>query len=118
MSENLELLKDESGVDLYEEIELLIKQNPWTWQSVCAVLGLAGGVLSPFLGTLLIGVAWLIESPEFSGLHILSIGLFTLPIPLLAGGAHCLDLLERKTSEVGLGPPAATKKEPAPRGNQ
>jgi hypothetical protein len=98
MRENAELLKDDSENDFYEEIESLIKKNPRAWQSVCGVLGLVGGVLAPVFGTLLLAIGWLIGSPEFSLLNVLSMGMFALPIPLLLGGAHCLDLLKRKTS--------------------
>jgi len=102
MIETTESLEEESGTDLYEEMEYLVKKNPWAWQSMGSVLGLVGGVLSPVLGTLLIAVGWFIDSPEFSILHILSMGLFAVTIPLLVGGAHCLDLLERKTTEVSV----------------
>jgi hypothetical protein len=100
MIEITESLEEEAGIDLYEEMESLIKTNPWSWQSVGSILGLVGGVLSPVLGTLLIAIGWLIDSPEFSVLHLLSMGLFAVTIPLLVGGAHCLDLLERRASEV------------------
>jgi hypothetical protein len=102
MIEITESLEEESGIDLYEEMESLIKTSPWAWQSVGSILGLVGGVLSPVLGTLLIAVAWLIDSPEFSTLHILCMGLFAVTIPLLVGGAHCLDLLEGKTADFSV----------------
>jgi len=87
--------------DLYQRIELLVRKNPWTWQSIGAVLGLVGGILSPVLGTLLIAVMWIIgSSEEVSVLNVVSIVSFVLTLPLLAGGAHCLDLLERKTAEL------------------
>jgi len=88
--------------DVYERVTYLVKRNPWAWQSIGAISGLLGGVLMPVLGTLFIAVAWFIHSSEFSVLNVLSIGLFALPIPFLAGGAQCLDLLERKTSEVSV----------------
>ncbi len=87
--------------DLYQTMALLVRRNPWAWQSIGAVLGLVGGILSPVLGTLLIAVMWFIHSQEeISALNVLSIVSFVLTLPLLAGGAHCLDLLERKTAEV------------------
>jgi hypothetical protein len=94
--------EEESGIDFYEEIESLIKKNPWAWESTGGIVGLVGGVLSPVVGSLLIAVGWLIDSPEFSLLHILSMGLFAVTIPLVVGGVLCLDLLERKTSEVSV----------------
>lgn len=62
-----------------------------------------GGVLSPVLGTLLILVAWFFHSERVvSSLHGLSIGSFVLTIPFLTFGAHCLDLLERKTARLSV----------------
>lgn len=87
--------------DLYQGMALLVRKNPWAWQSIGAVLGLVGGILSPVLGTLLIAVMWFIGSQEeISVLNVFSIVSFVLTIPLLAEGAHCLDLLERKTAEL------------------
>ena len=64
-------------------------------------MGLVGGVLSPILGTLLIAVMWFVSSLNDNAvLNDLSIVSFVLTIPLLAGGAHCLDLLERKSVEL------------------
>ena len=87
--------------DLYQRIDLLVRKNPWTWQSIGAVSGLVGGVLLPVFGTFLIAVMWFIGSrDENSILNVLSIVSFVLTLPLLAAGAHCLDLLERKTVEL------------------
>jgi len=89
--------------DIYERIHRLIKQNTWAWQSIGAVSGLVGGILSPVLGTLLMAVAWFMHSEEVvSSLNGLSIVSFFLTIPLLTFGAHCLDLLERKSARLSL----------------
>ncbi len=96
-------LQEELEWDICEEIHRLIKLNPWAWQSIGAVSGLVGGVLSPVLGTLLIAVTWFIDSERIvSSLNGLSIASFVLTIPLLTFGAHCLDLLERKTAHLSL----------------
>jgi hypothetical protein len=96
-------LQEDQGLDVYEEIHNLIRTNPWAWQSIGAVVGLLGGVLSPALGTLFIAITWFIKSePTFSTLNVLSIVSFVLTIPLLAFGGHCLDLLERKTAHFPL----------------
>jgi len=120
MDQEYEPLEDQAW-DIYEEMHRLIEINPWAWQSIGAVAGLAGGALSPFFGTLLVVVAWFINSEStFSTLNVLSIVCFVLTIPLLAFGAHCLDLLERKTARLGqmaeerpaeLGPAAAPVRE-------
>ena len=90
-------LPEDQEWDVYEDMHRLIEINPWAWQSIGAVSGLVGGVLSPVLGTLLIGVTWFIHSERIvSSLNGLSIVSFVLTIPLLTFGAHCLDLLERK----------------------
>jgi hypothetical protein len=95
--------KDDLEWDVYEEMQRLIEINPWAWQSIGAVSGLMGGVLSPVLGTLLIAVTWFIHSQRIvSSLNGLSIISFVLTIPLLAFGAHCLDLLERKTANLSM----------------
>ena len=96
-------LQEDQEWDIFEEMDSLIRNNPWTWQSIGAVTGLIGGVSSPALGTLLIAVASFIRSgPTFLTLNVLSIVSFVLTIPLLAFGAHCLDLLERKSSRFSL----------------
>ncbi|MBV9929220.1 MAG: hypothetical protein JOZ96_29680 [Acidobacteria bacterium] len=60
-------------------------------------MGLVGGVLAPALGTLLTVANWFTGRQEASlYLGRLSTTLFVLTIPLLALGAHCLDLLEAK----------------------
>ena len=102
MNQDYELVEYEE-LDIYEEMHRLIELNPWAWQSIGAVSGLVGGVLSPVLGTLLIAITWFIHSEGvISTLNVLSIVSFVLTIPLLTFGAHCLDLLERKTANPAL----------------
>ncbi len=87
--------------DLYEEMHHLIEINPWAWQSIGAMSGLIGCVVSPVIGSLLIALSSFVHSESLvSSLNGLSIISFVLTIPLLAFGAHCLDLLERKTASV------------------
>lgn len=88
--------------DPCEEIQRLIETNPWAWQSIGALSGLVGGVLCPVLGTLLIGVTRFSTEHLVSFLNVLSIIFFALMFPLLIFGAHCLDLLERKTTNLSL----------------
>ena len=102
MGQDYELQEDLES-DIYEEMHSLVEANPWAWQSIGAVSGLVGGVLSPVLGTLLIGFAWFIHSERVvSSLNVVSIGSCVLTIPLLAFGAHCLDLLERRIARLSL----------------
>jgi hypothetical protein len=86
--------------DPCEEIQRLIENNPWAWQSIGALSGLGGGVLCPVLGTLLIASTHFITSEGVvSSLNVLIIVCFALIIPLLLFGAHCLDLLERQADQ-------------------
>jgi hypothetical protein len=96
-------LEDDLECDIYERMHSLIEINPWAWQSIGAVSGLVGGVLTPVIGTLFIAFTWFIHSERVvSSLDGLGIASFVLTIPLLTFGAHCLDLLERRTARLSL----------------
>jgi hypothetical protein len=102
MGQDYELQEDLES-DIYEQMHSLVEANPWAWQSIGAVSGLVGGILSPVLGTLLITVTWFIHSEGVVySLNVLSIVSFVLTIPLLTFGARCLDLLERNTVHLSL----------------
>ncbi|MBA2524321.1 MAG: hypothetical protein H0V18_00865 [Pyrinomonadaceae bacterium] len=108
MNQDYELQED-LECDIYDRMQRLIEINPWAWQSIGAVSGLVGGILTPILGTLLIAVAWFIHSQwVVSSLNGLSIVCFVLTIPLLTFGAYCLDLLGRRTAGLSL-----TEKQPS-----
>ena len=99
MREDHETKLSRAQDDPFERIESLVRRNPWTWQTVGAVSGLAGGVLAPVLGSLLTVVGWFISVQRASPyLNRLSVIVFALTVPLLALAAHCLDLLEAKTA--------------------
>ena len=105
MNATFESLEDQTETDLYQEIETLIKKNPWAWQSVCAVVGLAGGVIAPLFGAMADVITWFGSSETVNSyLHVLSIVFCALTLPLIILGALCLDLLQRKTTN--LYPPA------------
>jgi hypothetical protein len=104
MDRTYEWLNDRPETDFYQEVESLIRKNPWAWQSVCAVLGLAGGVIAPFLGAASDVTTWFVHSTTANSyLHVLSIVFCALTIPLIALGACCLDLLE--ANNACLSPP-------------
>lgn len=110
MSTTYESLEDELETDLYQEIETLIKKNPWAWQSVCAVVGLVGGVAAPLLGATSDVITWFVHSETVNSyLHVLSIILCALTLPLIILGAFCLDSLQRKTTN--LSPPTESLRE-------
>jgi hypothetical protein len=97
MDKTYTLHEDDSGDVLYQRIFLLIGKNRWAWQSLGAALGLAGGMLSILLGSLLwIVVRFLATARLGSYLNAIEILFFALTLPLLALGAYCLDLLEKK----------------------
>jgi hypothetical protein len=74
-----------------------IQVDGWSWVNGGAVCGLCLGIISPIIGSILTAIAWF-TGPEWHGLHLHRTGtlLFVLTIPLLAFGAHCLDLSERQ----------------------
>ncbi|MFL6285366.1 MAG: hypothetical protein ACJ74Q_19690, partial [Pyrinomonadaceae bacterium] len=97
MSNYLDTSRDRTGDDPFERIGSLISKSPRTWPSIGAVLGLAGGILAPASGTLLTIISWLTGQQRASlYLSRLSTTLLFLTIPLLALGAHCLDMLEAR----------------------
>lgn len=98
------LPEDELRGEIYKRILLLMKKNRGSWQSVAAAVGLFGGLLSIVLG----GMIWIIfglfaSAGTFgSFLDIAGTVLLVLPLPLLALGAFCLDLLEKKLPALPL----------------
>lgn len=95
----LDASRDQPSDDLFERIGLLVKESPRSWPSVATIFGLAGGILAPAFGTLLTVVNWFTSQPRASlYLSRLSTTLFFLTIPLLALGAHCLDILEERVA--------------------
>ena len=93
-----ESVEDESGGDFYRRILLLLGKNWGSRESVVAAVSLLGGLLAIVLGVLGWGVVELLAPAGTVGslLDAAGIFLFVLPFPLLALGAYCLDLLEKK----------------------
>ena len=90
--------RDGMDDDLYQQAVLLIKGSPGSWPALGAAFGLPAGVFCPVIGTLLTVIASSIKLQSLSSVfNELSIATFVFTIPLLALGAHCLDLLEVKT---------------------
>ena len=111
MNKTYTLREDEIGGGLYRRIYLLVRKNRWTRQAIGATTGLAGGMLSIILGALLWAVVVSLPAPGSfrSFLNVLEIVLFALSLPLLALGASCLDLLEKKPPIL----PLPAKSQPA-----
>jgi hypothetical protein len=79
--------------------QIRFEGSSWTnWGAVC---GLGFGIVAPIVGMLLTIIAWFTGS-EWHGLHLHRTGtvLFVLTIPLLAFGAHCLDLSDRQANQA------------------
>jgi hypothetical protein len=97
------LQEDELRGELYQRLWLLIRKNRWTWQSICASMGLAGGLLSIALGTLLWMVVPVLTPGGFGPfLNTVEFTFFLLSLPLMALGAYCLDLLEKVSPPLPL----------------
>lgn len=98
------LTQDELRGGIYRRILLLMGKNPGALQTVGAALGLFGGLLSIVLAVLAWAVIRFIAPGGGLGsfLNGAEIAFFVLPLPLLALGAHCLDLLEKKAPALAL----------------
>ncbi len=97
------LPKNTLGEELYGRIDLLIRKNGRAWAAIGATFGLAGGMLSIILATLLWAIVTLLVSTGLgSFLNILETVFFSLSLPLLALGAYCLDLLEKRPPIIPL----------------
>lgn len=104
------LPKDELGELFYRRIYQLIKKDQGAWATRGAAFGLIGGMLSIVLGMLLWVVVPLLALGDLkSFLYILETMFFVLPLPLMALGAHCLDLLEKTSPRL----PIQAKSPPA-----
>ena len=91
----------------YDEIRELIMnesdrttskgKGPSSWLTAGAVLGLAGGLLTGILGSLLTFTAWFTWIGALKQYEQwLGTALLIATIPLMAVGAHFLDLIESK----------------------
>lgn len=101
MNKSYESTADQARTNLYQEMESLIKKSPWGWQSVCAVIGLVGGVIAPCLGATCHVLTWFVSSLAVNSyLNVLSGVFCALTIPLLILSAFCLDALEAKTAHL------------------
>jgi hypothetical protein len=73
----------------------------WTWQSGGAACGLCFGLIAILIGLVFTAIAWL-TGPAWHGFALQRDGtvLLFLTFPLLAFGAHCLDLLDQKEEKT------------------
>lgn len=94
------LHKEEIWESLFLRIPFLVKKNQWTRQSVGAVLGLGGGIVSFVLTMTLAVFNWLTRDGSVPLLKEIDFVSLISVLPLLALGAHCLDLLEKESWKV------------------
>ena len=81
-----------SALVIYE-----LRPRSWNRYVYGSVFGLAGGIITPLIGSILTAVSWFVGPAWHSfGLHRAGTVLLLLGIPLLTFGAHCLDLNERE----------------------
>jgi hypothetical protein len=92
--------EDEIWKGLYPRIVFLIKKNRWTRQSIGAIFGLGGGIASFLLTMTLQSINWLAQSDSAPLLKEIDFVSLISVLPLLAIGAHFLDLLEKEASDV------------------
>jgi len=98
------LPEDEMRGEIYRRMLLLMGKNLGAWESVTAAASLFGGLLAIVLGFLdwaLVGIFAPVGALG-SLLDVAGTVLFVLPLPLLALGAYCLDLLEKKAPAIPL----------------
>ncbi|HEV2860635.1 MAG TPA: hypothetical protein VGX48_06495 [Pyrinomonadaceae bacterium] len=98
------LPQDELKGEIYQRIVRLAGKNWRTWESILAVVGLCGGLLSIMLGGLVWAAVELLGRAGALSSFLDAAGtvLFILPLPLLALGACCLDRLEKKPPVIPL----------------
>lgn len=100
------LPEDELRGEIYQRILLLMGKNRGSWQSVAAAVSLFGGLVAIALGALDWAFVGLFAPAGALGSFLDAAGtiLLILPLPLLALGAFCLDLLEKKPPALPLPP--------------
>jgi len=78
-----------------------ISVRGWTWQSGGAACGLCFGLIALLIGLVLTAIAWF-TGPSWHGFALQRDGtvLLFLTFPLLAFGAHCLDLLDQQEQKT------------------
>lgn len=88
-------------------------KTDWTWQICGGVVGLAGGLVAILCGAVFTALSWLSASPDnVSYLRTCGTVLFSLSIPLLIVGAHCLDLSDKRRTAPPRAAPPGENSEP------
>jgi hypothetical protein len=98
------LPEDDMRGEIYQRMLLIMGENWGSWQSVAAAVSLFGGLLAVVLGALDWAFVGLFAPAGALGSLLDTAGtvLLVLPLPLMALGAFCLDLLEKKSRTLPL----------------
>jgi hypothetical protein len=98
------LSEDDMRDEIFQRILRLMGKNRGSWQAVAAAAGLFGGLLCIVLGALDWAFVGLFAPAGKVGsfMDVAGTVLLLLPLPLLALGASCLDLLEKKPPALPL----------------
>lgn len=70
----------------------------WGWQSFGALIGVLGGIVTALIGSVFTAISWIMGAVG-NGAYMQTLGtdFLLLTIPLLVLGAHCLDVVEKRT---------------------
>ena len=98
------LPEDDMRGEIFQRILRLVGKNRGSWQSVAAAVSLFGAVLCIVIGALDWAFVGLFAPAGRLGSFLDTAGtvLLLLPLPLMALGAFCLDLLEKKPPALPL----------------
>src|SRR5215210_7045486 len=98
------LPEDDMRGEIFQRILRLMGKNRGSWQAVAAAVSLFGGMLAIVLGALDWAFVGLFAPAGALGSLLDTAGtvLLVLPLPLMALGAFCLDLLEKKHPSLPL----------------
>ena len=72
----------------------------WDLRSLGAIIGMAGGIIVAFLGSLLTFASWFMRGGIGQFEHVTGTVLLVLTIPLLVLGSHCFDLLDKQAEKA------------------
>lgn len=101
MTGNYKLKRNAVWEDFYPRIPALIKKNKGTSESFGAVIGLGGGILSALVVIISSIIPWSLRvSNTVPAIKAINFICLLLVLPLLALGAHCLDLLEKRSADL------------------
>ncbi|HMF57089.1 MAG TPA: hypothetical protein VK619_12165 [Pyrinomonadaceae bacterium] len=96
MTKAFDELDTQRRASLRQELAAECRLHGWTCASIGGIFCLAGGIVAAILGSVLTAITWVTGVDGSHGLFLHRFGtvLLFLTIPLIAVGAHCLDIQE------------------------